>query len=331
MSLYKRGGVWWSRIVRSGEVFARSTKQRNKADAIRVEAQWLVTAEDGNVALRRPDRTILARFETRFFDYIDKNVRSPKTRAYYKTHWIPLRESTLGGTWIQNITPAMIHDWVQARSEKVGASSVNGSLRTLRRALRLAQEWNVIKVLPRIRLVTGEHSREFVIDDELLDKMLKHERCTAVLKDLLPFLIDTGLRLGEAMTLAQENVKADGSLFVTKGKTKNARRTVPLTPRALAIAKQRTGERVFKESSFTVSHQFKLLRDALKLPSDCVLHSFRHSFCTRLGNAGASAFQIMRLAGHASVSVSQRYVHEDRETLDNAIQLLLPKGKNGGG
>jgi integrase len=75
-------------------------------------------------------------------------------------------------------------------------------------------------------------------------------------------------------------------------------------------------------SPMYVSHRFKRLRDALKLPDDCVLHSCRHTFCTRLGAAGVSAFQIMALAGHSSVAISQRYVHEDQQALKDAIGKL---------
>jgi hypothetical protein len=34
-----------------------------------------------------------------------------------------------------------------------------------------------------------------------------------------------------------------------------------------------------------------------------------HTMLTRLGETGTDAFTIMKLAGHSSVTVSQRYVH----------------------
>lgn len=333
MSLYQRRekGFYWSRIVRGGEVFSRSTKCKNLTDARRVESQWIALAEHGNLALRRAERLILASFETRFFEYLDQNVTSPRTIGYYKGHWTALRESRLGGMDISRIGAKDVHDWSVERGKKVGPSGVNGGLRTLRRALRLAHDWNVIKAVPKIKLVKGENQREFVIDEKLLGKMLKHKDCTDVLKDLVPFLIDTGLRLGEAMSLQWKNVNLKdeiGSVFVERGKTKNARRTVPLTARAKGILERRKPEdsddsgRVFDWSAFTVSHHFNTLRDALELGPGCVLHSCRHSFCSRLGNKGVSAFQIMSLAGHASVSISQRYVHENRDASRAAIALL---------
>jgi site-specific recombinase XerD len=70
------------------------------------------------------------------------------------------------------------------------------------------------------------------------------------------------------------------------------------------------------------SEQFRTIRDALNLGPDYVLHSTRHTFCTRLGKAGADAFTIQKLAGHSSITISQRYVHADKEVKESAIRLL---------
>ena len=43
---------------------------------------------------------------------------------------------------------------------------------------------------------------------------------------------------------------------------------------------------------------------------------------TRLGEAGADAFTIMRIAGHSSVTTSQRYVHPIPEGLERAFERL---------
>ena len=42
--------------------------------------------------------------------------------------------------------------------------------------------------------------------------------------------------------------------------------------------------------------------------SDFVMHSLRHTMLTRLGESGVDAFTIMRIAGHSSIVVSQRYI-----------------------
>ncbi len=41
-----------------------------------------------------------------------------------------------------------------------------------------------------------------------------------------------------------------------------------------------------------------------------------------MGEAGADAFEIKRLMGHSSVTVSQRYVHPSPESLERVFERL---------
>ena len=343
MSLYKRGGIWWSRIVRNGERIDRSTKQKTKVGAQSVEARWLTaindTGELSTVKQVRQERPMnLMLFEDKFMAYLKNNVPSPRTVEFYKQAYRPLLfyGMGLGDVYLSQITPAVIEGWVQQRRKMVSATRVNASLRTLRRALRMAAEWNLIRKAPKIKLLPGERQREFVIKEELLTKMLAHEDCTSFLRNALPFLIDTGLRIGEACALKWENVGLEpkqgaslGWVYVEKGKSKYAKRHVPLTPRARGILEKikekskskfvfpaKSGEQL---SRHWASEQFRTLREAMELPKDCVVHSTRHTFCTRLGESGIGAFEIQRLAGHSSIVISQKYVHPTPALLESAI------------
>ncbi len=76
------------------------------------------------------------------------------------------------------------------------------------------------------------------------------------------------------------------------------------------------------------------LRQVPRLPGGFVLHCLRHTYGTRLGEAGAGAFTIMRLMGHSSETVPQRYVHLERaieklEALKQGTPIRLPEGRNG--
>jgi integrase len=350
MSLYKHGRVWWSRIIRNGERFDRNTRCKNKPDAQRVEARWLTQIKEAGETLRplqlkeqRKPITI-SQLAQRMWPSMGKGSThevEPRTLQYYKESVRPLIHSNLGAIMLHDITPERIEEFTQTRSTEVGPSSVNGSLRTLRRALKLAEEWKLIVKAPKIKLLTSEHRREFVISDDLLKKMLAHEDCTELLKRLIPFLIDTGLRISEALALRWEHVglkpKQGASLgwvYVEKGKSKYAKRHVPLTARTRKVlarmhkAKAATSPFVFPAengeqlSRHWPSEQFRTMRDAMKLQKDCVVHACRHTFCTRLGEAGADAFVIQRLAGHSSIIISQRYVHPTPERLESAIEKL---------
>ena len=62
-------------------------------------------------------------------------------------------------------------------------------------------------------------------------------------------------------------------------------------------------------------------------PADFVLHSLRHTMLTRLGESGVDAFTIMRIAGHSSIVVSQRYIHPTPEAVERAFERLQLSGK----
>jgi len=55
---------------------------------------------------------------------------------------------------------------------------------------------------------------------------------------------------------------------------------------------------------------------------DFVLHSLRHTMLTRLGESGVDAITIMRIAGHSSITVSQRYIHPTPEAVERAFERL---------
>ena len=52
------------------------------------------------------------------------------------------------------------------------------------------------------------------------------------------------------------------------------------------------------------------------------VHILRHTFCSHLAMKGAPARAIQELAGHESLSRTQRYMHLSPAAIDRAIRLL---------
>lgn len=151
--------------------------------------------------------------------------------------------------------------------------------------------------------------------------------------------METGFRIGEALTLQWESVRLEvlpgarfGYLKVIAGKSKNARRNIPLTDRvALMLRRRMAGGAttwVFANREgepylvTSVNHLHQKARASMGLPRDFVIHSLRHTVLTRLGESGVDAFTIMRVAGHSSITVSQRYAHPSPEAVERAFQRL---------
>jgi site-specific recombinase XerD len=56
--------------------------------------------------------------------------------------------------------------------------------------------------------------------------------------------------------------------------------------------------------------------------SQLSFHALRHSFTNALANAGVSADIRMKLTGHKSIDIHQRYTHMQLEPLKQAIAVL---------
>jgi integrase len=183
--------------------------------------------------------------------------------------------------------------------------------------------------VPRIHLLRGERNREFVLSRD--QERIYLEFCPQLLDDVALLMLDTGLGPAEALGLQWTDIHG-GYLQVREGKTRYRARTVNLTSRAAAMLELRrqdsTSAFVFAIGSkkpllpSSLAHLHARVRRRLKLRSEFVLYSLRHTALTRLGESGADAFTIMRIAGHSSVTTSQRYVHPSSETVALAIARL---------
>jgi integrase len=260
-----------------------------------------------------------------------------------------LEFTPLADARLDRIDESLIDSYVQHRRKAVSPGSVNRELATLRKALRLAQEWRIIDRVPRIRMLPGERVRELVLNRAQETAYLM--AAPQPLRDVSMMILDTGLRVGEVLALEWQDVRLEpvngagaGYLRVRQGKSKSARRAVRLTVRVQSMLEARHAARscpwVFTAedgkgplSAFTLEDQHSRLRKELGLPKELVLHSLRHTMLTRLGESGRDAFTLMRIAGHSTVMISQRYVHPSGEAMDRAFRRLeafnAEAGENG--
>jgi integrase len=84
----------------------------------------------------------------------------------------------------------------------------------------------------------------------------------------------------------------------------------------------RESDRTEPASISALNRCHERVREQLGLPTEVVPHSLPYTLGTRLGEAGRDAFTIMRIMGHASITVSQRYLHPKPETMENAFVAL---------
>jgi integrase len=349
MGVYKqpKSNNWSYKFTWNGEPIRKSTKQTNKRVAEQMEAAHRTQLAKGEVGIHEKKCVpTLKEFASRFEKAIDTlNADKPATISFYKEKLKRLLNyGPFAAAPLDTIDEAMIEAYKQHRSTVVSRykkplspASINRELATLRRLLRLAQEWKIIDRVPRIRMLKGERQREFVLNHK--DEPVYIETCPQPLQDVAVLILDTGMRPGEACGLQWSNVHLEpainarfGYVHIAGGKSRYAKRNLSLSSRVSEMLRRRKGETtsnwVFSSETggpalgTSLDHQHDNVRTVLKLQEDFVIHSLRHTMLTRLGEAGADAFTIMRIAGHSSVTVSQRYVHPTPESLEQAFKRL---------
>jgi integrase len=248
MSIFKRGKIYWYHFLFNGEHIQHSTKQGNPRTARQMEAAHRTALAKGEVGIteRKPVPTLADYIENRFTPWARATFAqaSPKTwTGWYRTQLSNIASyDPLVKRKLDSITSEHAADYA-AHLQMKGwqPSSVNSSLRVLRRALRLAAEWGIIPAAPKIKLLRGEHHRERVV---LLEEETRYMAAAGeLMADIATVLIDTGMRPEENSRLRWESISWTnghcGTLQVTHGKTAAARRMLPMSPRVRALMERR--------------------------------------------------------------------------------------------
>jgi integrase len=341
MAIYKRGKVYWYKFVWRGELIRESTKQGNDKVARQIEAAHRTSLAKGEVGIREKKKapTLVVFCETRFEPWAKATTSTKTWRDFYRVGLLAIKSyAPLSSLPLNEVTSAEIAAFASHRQgDGLKIASINASLRILRRVLRMAVEWGVIENMPKVRLLPGENHREHVVTPEEEARYLA--AASKLLADVATVLIDTGLRPEECNRLVWESITWEngrhGTLLVTHGKTKAARRLLPMTPRVRKVLETRwdaagrpsegfvwvapTASGHIEPSSLKKQHA-KALRLSGVRPF--VLYSLRHTFLTRLGASGCDVWTLARIAGHSSIAISARYVHPSEDAVLDAMTRL---------
>lgn len=348
MSIFKRGRIYWYKFMWNGEMIRESTKQGNDRKARNIESAHRTALANGLVGIREKKRTTLGDFiKNRFEPWAKGRFEGNATRtwkAWYEPSIRTLQSySNLCNRVLSEITSEHVSGFAAQirakglRGKALQASSVNSRLRVLRRILHLAVEWGELDNAPKFKLEPGERHREHVLSPAEEAKYLA--AAPPLLVEIATVLFDTGMRPEECFREHWEDITWTngrfGTILVTHGKTKAARRVLPMTSRVRAVLEQRwdaaskpaegwvwpapTKSGHVEPSTVKKQHR-KAIKDSKVRPF--VLYSLRHTFLTRLGESGCDVWTLARIAGHSSISMSSRYVHPSGDRVLDAMALL---------
>ena len=159
------------------------------------------------------------------------------------------------------------------------------------------------------------------------------------LQEILVFAANTGLRQSEILNLQWDNVDLFRRTITLLEQKNGGRDTLPVNAKTLTVLKARAKVRSFQSDYVFYNgagHRMDA-RDLLRVFYAAMkkadvkrfrFHDLRHTFATRLVQAGADIYTVQKLGRWKTISMVMRYAHHHPESLRAGIEILdqVPAG-----
>ena len=320
----KNSRYYWYDFVIRGERYRGSTKETSRTAAYAKAAKLFTEIAEGKNRYYKKS-PVLSEFADRFLAFVKNAKLADKSKRYLQNGWRLLRQTRIAGMKMDQIRT----EDVNALTFPGSAYNVNCALKTLRRMMNLAQEWELAVKVPRIKLAK-EYARSLLLNDEAERKLLPF--CGPLLRDVVILIRDTGMRpKKELFRMRIEDLDWNNrAIFVPDSKTPTGRRFIPMSNRVLDLLMVRCAGRregwVFPSSSrsghaTTVDKQFRKARAAAELPFALKLYCGRHDFGTQMLQRTGNLALVMKVMGQISTKAAMQYQHPDLEHIRTALNV----------
>jgi len=334
-SIQKRNGSYRVRVKRVGETtLSKTFNNRNEALQWAKFTEAQLTLDLHEEKKTNSNEAIL--FKDAAESYI-KNHSIHKKIARSETYRLKILIKRWGSLTVAQVDKKAV---LALRDELItnGRSNdtINHYFNTLSKLFQmLSGEWdleigNPIKGIKRMPPPQGRSKRvNRVIEDALLDA------CDALsyllLKSMIEFAIQTGMRRGEIMGLTWSNIDlAERRAYLDTTKNGESRQ-VPLTQRALKVLqtlpKDETG-RVFQMTVHDLRGQFNRAKTYAKEGwteaginpfDDLRFHDLRHEALSRMSDLGLNVIELSCISGHKTLGMLKRYTHPSHKAILHKI------------
>lgn len=341
MAVYKRGQFYYFEFIYNGERHKVSTKQKNRRVAEEMEATYRSNLAKGEVGIK--ERGAVPMFTQAMKEFLawsqDHHSTKPLTYKRYLTSSKPLllhfRDARLDG-----IKPDDVEKYKSARlkwksgrtGRKLRPATINRELACLKIVFNHFIKNDVVLVNPvsRVKFLAEDNEQMRVLSLE--EERFYLAACSQPLHDIAVLMLECGMRVEEACKIKRQNVNLERNyVFIPFGKTKAARRKIPLTKAALEVLRSRLesqeGEHLFphkNDSSKPMVKPNNAHIGALKRTGllKFRLYDLRHTFASRAAMSGVDLVTLAALLGHSRIQMVMRYAHPTQEHQSEAIKKM---------
>jgi integrase len=330
MQFYKRPGskFWWFKFVYRGVRYQESTKQTNrrKAEDLAAAFRLRLIEDELNVKRKKAAPTFSQAMAQYLESVKEQHPDHPATVQRYTVASKPLLQF-FGNKLLNNITPDDVARYRSQRMKqtsehtgrKLKAATVNMEMTCIKAIFSMFVKNEVILRNPTIRIkalpMNNEQMRVLSFEEE----QSYLGAAAQPLKDAAILMLETGMRPEEVCRLTKGNIHLDENyVYNPYGKTKAARRRIPLTKRAADVLRERvrevSGDYIFSQK-LDPTRYLRSLQDAHKAALKRIgvdrfrIYDLRHTFATRASESGTDLITLAALLGHSRIQMVMRYAH----------------------
>jgi integrase len=323
MGLYRRNKVYWFTVTFEGQRIQESLKTDSKKLAEKLYAKTLTDIIEG----RYFEATMA---KTKSFDDMVKKYMQNHAHSRDPYTIKPLKES-FGSLFLYQINTPAVAEYQDMRLEDAAEATVYQELSLLRRMFNVARKrWKWVRENPvsdgDLEFSIGsKNARDRWLTVEEEQVLLFKATNPAWLRPLLITALRTGMRRGELLALDWKDIDFQRRLIRVEKSKNGEKRSVPMSPmlhETLKAVKVRSiSGTVFPISirSLRVAYDKALEKSGI---TDFHFHDLRHTFATRLVQAGQDLYKVQKLLGHKSIVMTQRYAHHYPESLRSSVEVL---------
>lgn len=231
-------------------------------------------------------------------------------------------------TDVNDLTMVWIDDWILSlKADNNSNATINRKLAALSKMLTYASDSGALTAKkPKINRLKEPKGRIRWLTDgeEKLILVTVNQWSLEDLEDVIPVLVDTGIRKGELLNMEKRDIQ-NGMLHIWVNKS-DTPRSVPLTKRVKAILAKRVAtlketDKVFQISPDELARTWDRVRYHLEL-EDVTIHVFRHTTASRLVQRGIPLKTVQEWMGHKTIQTTLRYAHLSPKNLQDALAVL---------
>jgi integrase len=335
MKLFKRPNspYWWYQFTVEGKRFRGSTKRLIKDKA---EAQAFVVKEYnrhlnlGVSGVKQPI-TLHDAFKVTLDEVEGQTLR------LYRSAYVQLAAHFGPDAKMHEISEAKVDAYI-AQRRKAGRvdNTIRGDLKALLRASkRVSRQYRVnpdlhmpktLKVFTKTRYLSDEEER-LVLKKLKADPTITGEKAY----DLAIVLLDTGMRLMEAVNLSWADIdltRREIEVYRTKTKTLSI---VPISDRAYEVFKRlHNQDAPFPKMEWAIRRLRKVIHEVcngnqrvVDQRGKATVHSLRDTFASRLVQKGLHLNELAKLLGHTNTAMTAKYAQlEQTGVVEKARRLM---------